>query len=551
MKTKILLIGINARYTHSNLAIRYLRNSIQNLNFETQIVEYSINQNSLDILQDIYFRKPDIIAFSVYIWNSELIKILLPEIKKILAECKLILGGPEVSFNSQEWLKNFPQIDYIITGYGEAGFRFLAENDFESDQKIISKLNQHFNQIPFPYLEEDFPEMEHKYIYYESSRGCSFKCSYCLSSRSDQKLEFRSLEQVKTELNWLLERNPKIIKFVDRTFNIKPDFSKVIWKFLIEKDTNAKFHFEIHPELLQNEDFEILEKCPADRFQFEIGIQSTNSKTLEAIHRKQNWEKIKSNIGRLNEMGNIHLHVDLIAGLPFEDRQNLIKSFNDIISLNADHFQVGFLKVLPGTEMQEKTEEFKLVYQQHPPYQVLKTKWLSLEDLFEFQQIEKLVNSIYNSENFCTTYSQLITEFSSPFQFFRTLLKFCIDQNFDLNKRDWQNVAENILTFVTNELSASINFSTDCLQWDWCQIASGHHYPIFLNSGKIKEWKVVGQELLKTWNNENEPFQSSQLKRTIYFKPSSKKLINKLKLKNSIYAFVPVQNKKEIIELVT
>ena len=206
MSLKILLVGINARYTHSNLAIRYLRNAIHDLNYEVEIAEYSINQHLLDILQNIYFRKPDVIGFSVYIWNSELLKHLLPEIKKILPECKLILGGPEVSYNHEEWISAFSTVDNIITGHGEAGFRFMAENNFLWNDKIISKPNPLFSEIPFPFFEADFLELEHKYIYYESSRGCSFRCSYCLSSRSDQKLEFRSIEQVKTELNWLLQK---------------------------------------------------------------------------------------------------------------------------------------------------------------------------------------------------------------------------------------------------------------------------------------------------------------------------------------------------------
>lgn len=549
LKTKILLIGINARYTHSNLAIRYLRNSIQDLDFETAIAEYSINQTELDILQDIYLRKPEIIAFSVYIWNSELIRKLLPEIKKLLPNSKLILGGPQVSYNQQKWLNNFNQIDHIIAGSGEAGFIFLAKNNFKYEQKLISRSNLHFSQIPFPYLENDFPEMKHKYIYYESSRGCSFKCSYCLSSRSDQKLEFRNIEQVERELNWLLNKNPKIIKFVDRTFNIKPEFSRQIWQFLIKKETSTKFHFEIHPELLQETDFKILAESPVDRFQFEIGIQSTNSETLKAINRSQNWQKIKKNVSRLLDLKNIHLHVDLIAGLPFEEKQKLIKSFNDIISLSAHHFQLGFLKILPGTEMQEKANEYELVYQQHPPYQILRTKWLTTEDLFHFLQIEKLVNAIYNSENFVTTYQMLVAEFYSPFIFFEILLHFCLKQETDLNKRDWQNVAKILLEFVKVNLPAALILITDCLRWDWCQIAAGHHYPVFIDSPVSKQWKKEGQELLKTLNNENNRLQISQIKRSIYFKPDSKDFKYKLNLNNSIYTFVPLEKGKEIIEL--
>ena len=216
---RLLLVGINARYTHLNLAIRYLRNYTIDLEYQTEIIEFSINQNILEILEQIVNTEPEIIAFSVYIWNTDIIRLLLPEIKKILPDSKIILGGPEVSYNPEDWLKEFSEIDFIICGAGEAGFRYLLENDFAVSNAIIRKKNPHFSQIPFPYLSSDFPEIKDKYIYYESSRGCSFKCSYCLSSRSDQALEFRDIENVKKKLTFLIKQNPKIIKFVDRTFN--------------------------------------------------------------------------------------------------------------------------------------------------------------------------------------------------------------------------------------------------------------------------------------------------------------------------------------------
>lgn len=544
---KILFLGINARYTHSNLAIRYLRNVIRDLHYKTEILEFSINRQGLELLPEIYKRKPAVLAISVYIWNSEFIRNLLPDIKAILPHCKLVLGGPEVSFNAQTWLEKFPEIDYIVCGHGEMGFRLLAETDFLYQQRIITKLNPKFEQIPFPYLKEDFGDLKHKYVYYESSRGCCFNCSYCLSSRSDQKLEFRKIEQVKSELKWLLERKPKIIKFIDRTFNIKADFSRAIWEFLIEQKTDTKFHFEIHPGILNTEDFKLLEKCPENRFQFEIGIQSTNRQTLQAIHREQNWIKVKSNVLKLKELANNHLHVDLIAGLPFENLQSLIKSFNDIISLQADHFQLGFLKILPGTEMQEKASEYEIIYQQQPPYQILKTKWLSTEDLFELVLIEKLVNSFYNSEHFKTTSSFLISKYQNPFILFKNLLSFFRKQNCDLQKRDWQSTAECLLNFVQENSPDSIELITDCLRWDWCQIATGHFYPSFINTSSSSDWKKEGQQLLKVYHQRN--FSNAQSKRAIFFKATSPEFISKLKFDNAIYAFVPGGLKKEIIAL--
>ena len=248
---KILLIGINARYTHQNLAIRYLRNFVTDLNFNVVISEYSINQNQLDILEEIADKKPDIVAISVYIWNVEIVKFILSHLNNLLPKVKIILGGPEVSYNSNFWLANFPHIDFVVLGAGEASFRYLLENNFQTEEKIIKVQNPPFHGIPFPYLAEDF--RENKYLYYEASRGCQFRCSYCISSRNDQKLEFRKIEDIKNELKFMLKFKPKIIKFVDRTFNAKNEFARQIWEFIISQKIVTKFHFEIFPNLLNND----------------------------------------------------------------------------------------------------------------------------------------------------------------------------------------------------------------------------------------------------------------------------------------------------------
>ncbi len=355
----ILLVGINARYTHSNLAIRYLRNYVSDLSYQITLEEFTINQPLLDILSKIFKLEPEIIALSVYIWNTEIIRKLLPEVHKLLPECKIILGGPEVSYNPQHWLEEFPFLNFIICGAGEAGFRYLIEKKLLVKEQIIKIQNPAFNEIKFPYTDDDFPGLKDKYIYYEASRGCPFKCSYCLSSRSDQKLELREFNKVKEELEFLLNKKPRIIKFVDRTFNANREFSRNIWQYLIEINPDTKFHFEIYPALLEEEDFILLEKCPVDLFQFEIGIQSTNPATLKAIHRPDNWHKTKEKIQKLISIGNIHIHVDLIAGLPYDEFKHIKHSFNDIYALQADHFQLGFLKILPGTEITKKKRKIR------------------------------------------------------------------------------------------------------------------------------------------------------------------------------------------------
>ncbi len=524
---KLLLVGINARYTHLNLALRYLRNFVADLEYKTEILEFSINQEILEILEQIALKKPDILAFSVYIWNTEIITLILPEIKKILPECKIILGGPEVSYNPKEWFNKFPEIDYMICGAGEAGFKYLLENELNVQNTIIRKRNPHFSEIPFPYIPSDFPEIKNKYIYYESSRGCSFKCSYCLSSRSDQALEFRDLQTVKKELKFLIEQKPRIIKFVDRTFNARKEHSREIWKFLMKLDPDITFHFEIHPELLVNEDLQILKKCKKGLFQFEIGIQSTNPETLKTIHRTNNWEKTSNIVHQLMSYGNIHIHVDLIAGLPYEDMRGFERSFNDIFNLKADHFQLGFLKVLPGTEMADNRDTFEIESTKTSPYIILKNKWLSFEDLNKIHNIETLLDAFSNSNKYTTSLKYLIPKFDSPNFFFSELLGFLKSKNFDLHTKDWKKNGLELIQFANEQFPDLKKLIFDLLRWDWCLQAKSHYYPEFLRSELNIRAKQIGSEYLNTHRIndkikvENIELTASDLKRAIYFMPAS------------------------------
>ncbi|MCF7859418.1 MAG: B12-binding domain-containing radical SAM protein [Candidatus Cloacimonetes bacterium] len=536
---KLHIVGINARYTHSNLAIRYLRNSIQDLDLETDILEFSINQPDLNILEKIVKERPDIIAVSVYIWNTQKIISLISELKKILPQTKLILGGPEVSYNAEEWLKNYPQIDFVIGGSGEAGFRYLLENDCTINENILVRKNPHFSKIPFPYLETDFPKLLDKYLYYESSRGCSFNCSYCLSSRLDQKQEFRDLILVKKELEFLIARKPRIIKFVDRTFNIKKEHSRAIWEFLIDLNPSTKFHFEIHPELLEDEDFEILQSCPADLFQFEIGIQSTNPPTLESIHRRSSWSKISVSIRKLINLNNINIHVDLIAGLPFEGLKQFKKSFNDIYSLGADNMQLGFLKILPGTELAEQTYDFRMIATSQNPYLILQNNWLSFQDLIKLHQIEKLLNTFKNSHNFDTLISHLIPLHGSAYDLYWEFASYLTSKKYDLNTKNWQKNAFELLNFANSKFSDKMDFFKDCLKWDWCKQAKSHYYPQFLRSKqdlKAKKKGYVALQLLKKQGNIE--LSSNEIKRIIYFIPLSPEFKKIYSLQAQIVIFV-------------
>ncbi len=524
---KLLLIGVNARYTHSNLALRYLRNFVDDLEYKTEIFEFSINQDILTILEQIAHVKPDILAFSVYIWNTEKILSLLPEVKKVLPDSKIILGGPEVSYNPEDWLTKFPEINFIVCGAGEAGFRYLLKNGLHEENAIIRKRNPHFSDLPFPYLPSDFPEIKDKYIYYESSRGCSFKCSYCLSSRSDQALKFRNINIVKEELKFLIEQKPRIIKFVDRTFNIKKEHSRKIWKFLINLDPDITFHFEIHSELLEDEDLQILQNCPKGLFQFEIGIQSTNPETLKAIHRTNNWEKTADIVHQLISFGNIHVHVDLIAGLPYEDMFGFKKSFNDVFNLKADHFQLGFLKVLPGTEMAENADKFGIISTDMSPYIILKNSWLSFDDLNKIHKIETLLNIFSNSNKFNTTLKYLIPKFDSSYDFFSDLLDFLQTSNFDLQTKNWKKNAVKLMQFANVLFLNKKELFFDCLRWDWCLQAKSHYYPEFLRSDLNIKAKQNGFEYLNSFKLKDKiqldkiELTVSDLKRVIYFIPGS------------------------------
>ena len=494
---KVLLLGINCRYTHTNLALRYQRSAILQHDFQVDLLELTINNSLREILEKIWQAKPNWLAISVYIWNGEIIGRLLPDLKKLLPNIKIILGGPEVSYNWKKWIDNFPEINHIICGNGESVLLDLLEG--KTTEKMITAKPIKFAEIDFPYIEQDFSEIKNKYIYNESSRGCPFRCSYCLSSRSDQKLDFRPIDKVIQELDWLIDKKPKIIKFVDRTFNAKKSHYRKIWEYLIDLNPNTKFHFEVHPEFLDDEDFRILEKAPKDLFQIEVGIQSTNPQTIAAINRKDNWEISKKNILRLISLDKFHLHTDLIAGLPYEDFGSLAKSFDDIISLGADHFQMGFLKILPGTEMANKIDKFELIHTDYEPYEILKNRWLSFDEIIHLKQIEKLLDKIQNSGKFIFTSKFCYQIFDSAFEFYSQFSLWLVANGFDDRIKNWTKNAEQLLNFVTEYHPEHRVLLLDLLRYDWC-ITSASVFPVFLLSEKFKNLQIKSQAYLRQFN---------------------------------------------------
>ena len=440
---KVLLAAINAKYIHSNLGIYSLKTYGEKMLKEwglaeeakVSLAEYTINHQMEQILQDIYKRKPDVIGFSCYIWNISYVKMILADIKKVLPDVKIWAGGPEVSYHGEAFLKEEPAVDLVMMGEGEITFAHFLKALLEGeDLKQVPGLMvrnadgtftdtgfrqvMDMSQIPFPYAFMDMKELEHRIIYYESSRGCPFSCAYCLSS-IDKKLRFRSLDLVLPELEWFLQAKVPQVKFVDRTFNCKKSHAMAIWQYIRDHDNGVtNFHFEIAADLLDKDELDLLSTMRPGLVQLEIGVQSTNEKTLETIRRKTDIEEIRQITATINSWHNIHQHLDLIAGLPWEDLESFKKSFNDVYEMEPEQLQLGFLKVLKGSYMEELIPDCDLLYSAAPHYEVLCTKWLSYGDVLELKDIEEMTEVHYNSRQFTCTLKELEKEFDTPYEMF-------------------------------------------------------------------------------------------------------------------------------------
>lgn len=435
---KYLLAAINAKYIHSNLAVYDLKAYAKEYQNQIEIAEYTINQNPDEILKDIYRKKPDFIAYSCYIWNICIIEQLIKETVKILPNTELWLGGPEASYRAEELMQKYSFLKGIMIGEGEETFYQLLKyyeekSGLEKVQSIMYREKNEIKQtkigalldlssVPFPY--QNLSEFENRIIYYESSRGCPFSCSYCLSS-IDKKLRFRELELVKKELQFFLDKKVAQVKFVDRTFNCKKGHAFEIWQYILEHDNGiTNFHFEISADLLTEEELKLIQRMRPGLIQLEIGVQSTNPETLKAIHRTVNLEILKKNVASVHTFQNTHQHLDLIAGLPQEDYISFQKSFNEVYEMQPDQLQLGFLKVLAGTQIWEHTKEYEIVYQDMPPYEVLYTKWISYEEILILKGVEQMVEVYYNSLQFVYSVAYLVPYFKTPFSFYQKLADY-------------------------------------------------------------------------------------------------------------------------------
>ena len=448
---KILLGAVNAKYIHSNPAVYSLRayaiETGRCKKEEIQVAEYTINHRLEDIRSDLFRRSPQFVGFSCYIWNISLIRSLIPDLVRILPGVSIWLGGPEVSFDCGEILRTMPQVKGIMRGEGEETFASLAQlyeetkmapSDLQlsaidgisfrgEDGEIIETPDREplaLDRIPFYYKDIPPEQMEHRIVYYESSRGCPFSCAYCLSS-VEKGLRFRSLSKVLEELDYFLEQKVPQVKFIDRTFNCKKSHAMAIWNHILEKDRGiTNFHFEIAADLLDEEELELLGQMRPGLVQLEIGVQSTNPETLKVIHRPTDLEKIGCTTARINEGKNIHQHLDLIAGLPFEDFASFQNSFNQVYAMRPEQLQLGFLKVLNGSPMEAMANGYGIVSSPNPPYEVLFTPWLSYKEVLALKGVEEMVEIHYNSRQFVTAMSLMEREFASPYEMFEALARY-------------------------------------------------------------------------------------------------------------------------------
>lgn len=513
---KILLTAINAKYIHSNLAVYSLRAyANQHLKKEDgqisiELAEYTINQQIDDIMMDIYEKNPDVLCLSCYIWNLTYVEQLVREIGKIRPELPIWLGGPEVSYDAEDVLTRLPEVKGVMKGEGEQTFFEICkcyqsgkatDKDWENVSGITVRcgkltdgtgyeirtnpwrLPMDLSEVPFVY--EDMKDFEHKIIYYETSRGCPFSCSYCLSS-VDKKLRFRDMELVKKELQFFIDHKVPQVKFVDRTFNCKHDRSMEIWRYIMEHDNGiTNFHFEVAADILNDAEIALIQQMRPGLIQLEIGVQSTNKETICEIHRTMDFDKVADVVNRVHEGKNIHQHLDLIAGLPCEDIQSFARSFDDVYALKPQQLQLGFLKVLKGSYMEQKKADYGLIYKSEPPYEVLFTKWISYEDILRLKGIEEMVEVYYNSRQFEHTIDALEQEFASMFDMYEKIWEFYKKGN--LHKLQHKRSAryEILLGFIQEVCVEKQEYYRELLTYDYYLRENAKTRPTFAGDNAL------------------------------------------------------------------
>ena len=479
---KILLVACNAKYIHSNLAVYDLQAYASDYADHIVLKEYTINQQKDDIMRDIYLEHPDVVCVSCYIWNLSFVKELMADLIKILPGADFWAGGPEVSYDAEKFLTENSEFKGVMVGEGEETFKELAGYYVEKnpqdlkdmtgicyrdgDQIIHNGWRQIMDLSSIPFIYKDLSEFKNRIIYYESSRGCPFSCSYCLSS-IDKKLRFRDTETVKKELQFFIDNKVPQVKFVDRTFNCKHDQAMAIWKYINEHDNGVtNFHFEISADLLREEELQEMSTMRPGLIQLEIGVQSTNPDTIKAIHRTMDFEKLKGIVDRIHSFGNIHQHLDLIAGLPYEDYDSFRHSFNDVYALKPQQLQLGFLKVLKGSHMMEMCREYGIVYKTQEPYEVLSTKWLDYDHVLKLKTVENMVEVYYNSGQFQNTLEYLEKFFPDAFSIYERLGSFYMEKGYGDISHTRMRRYEILLEFLEDMPEISVDQVKDQMVYD-------------------------------------------------------------------------------------
>ena len=502
---KILLAACNAKYIHSNLAVYDLKAYSSDYDKEVLLREYTINQPKDEILKDIYGSGADVVCFSCYIWNISFVRELIRDLDKILPETAFWAGGPEVSYDAEKFLTEMPEMTGVLVGEGEKTFhdlleyyidgkgslgeiRGIAYRDGEEIRHNGWRELMNLSEIPFVY--QHLEEFENRIIYYESSRGCPFSCSYCLSS-IDKKLRFRDLELVKKELQFFLDHKVPQVKFVDRTFNCKHEHAMTIWKYILEHDNGVtNFHFEVSADLLRDEEMDLMAKMRPGLIQLEIGVQSTNPETIRAIHRHMDLDKLKRCVDRVHSFRNIHQHLDLIAGLPYEDYDTFHRSFNDVYQMKPDQLQLGFLKVLKGSLMQGEAEKYGIVHKEKEPYEVLSTNWLPYGDVLKLKAVESMVEVYYNSGQFQHTLGYLVPLAKDAFTFYESLGAFYEKKGYSEISHSRMRRYEILLEYLQEETEVSVEKASQKMLYDLYLREKLKKRPSFAPDQKVYETAI-------------------------------------------------------------
>ncbi len=514
---KTLIVALNSKYIHSALAPWYLKANCDSHCGETKVMEFTINDNMDSVLANIYRESPDVIAFSCYIWNISYTTKVAENIKKLLPDSKIVIGGPEVSFGSQKIMTDHPFIDFIIKGEGELVFPRLLQilksgnvldKEIEGlvDRRFLEKgepsyqLIDNLDAINSPYSIEMLSALKNRIIYFESSRGCPFSCSYCLSSTFNG-VRYFPIERVKAELNKIIDFGVTQIKFVDRTFNCNKERAKEIFKFIIEKGQigiSTNFHFEIAGDLLDDEIFDILEKAPQGLIQFEIGVQTTNEKTLNEVNRKTDLDILFKNVTRLRNLNNIHIHLDLIAGLPLEDFSSFKNSFDSVYSFRPHQLQLGFLKMLKGSSIREKATAHGYKYRSYPTYEVLYNQYLSYDEILVLKDVEEVVDRYFNTGRFVNSLDYIINFFQTPFNFYQNLSAYYRDQGYmdkPPSARDLYSLLVDFArSFMDEENCEKLN---ELLKFDFLVSDNSNNLPRGINRELKPGFKELCFEFLK------------------------------------------------------